>query len=181
MNVRKTSTAAGATQGGESRSMGGRKSAGARTARKGKESLDSFRDQMLGEDPKFKRSWDALEAKRKIVTILLRLRAKADLTQKELAERAGWQPSFVSRLESFPREGEKLYMPDLVTLMRYAEVCESNLGVIFGEPKARGAGMHISESLALGESPRFNQALEAFSNTDVSIKNKVVRSVAKTR
>jgi transcriptional regulator with XRE-family HTH domain len=141
--------------------------------------LDSFREEMLRDDPKFKRAWEALEAKRKIVAILLRLRAKAKLTQKELAERAGWQASFVSRLESFPREGDKIYMPDLVTLMRYAEVCGSNLGMVFGEAKSRGSAVHFTDSLALGDDRRFNQAVEAFSNTDVGVKNKVVRSVAK--
>ena len=75
--------------------------------------LGSFRElrQELEErDPAFKKAWEALEAKRRIVSVLLRLRSRANLTQKELAEKAGWKPSFVSRLESFPREGEKLYM-----------------------------------------------------------------------
>src|SRR3546814_8490306 len=96
-------------------------------------------------------------AKRKIVASLLRLRAKADFTQKELAERAGWHPSFVCRLESFPREGEQLYMPDLQTLMVYAQVCGSNLAMMFGEAEA--GGLHITESVSLSRDARFAQAV----------------------
>src|SRR3546814_21105275 len=69
--------------------------------------LDDLTQEMIAADAGFKQAWDALEAKRKIVASLLRLRAKADFTQKELAERAGWQQSFVCRRESFPREGER--------------------------------------------------------------------------
>src|SRR3546814_18831987 len=93
---------------------------------------------MIAEEAGFKQSGDALAAKRKIVASLVRLGAKADFTQKELAERAGWHPSFVCRLESFPREGEQLYMPDLQSLMIYAQVFGSNLAMMFGEAAAGG-------------------------------------------
>src|SRR3546814_13397960 len=67
--------------------------------------LDDLTQEMIAEDAGFKQAWDALEAKRKIVASLLRLRAKADFTPKELAERAGGHPSFV-RSEG-RREGQE--------------------------------------------------------------------------
>ncbi|HEY9549496.1 MAG TPA: helix-turn-helix transcriptional regulator [Kiloniellaceae bacterium] len=137
--------------------------------------LDDLTQEMIAADAGFKQAWDALEAKRKIVASLLRLRAKADFTQKELAERAGWHPSFVCRLESFPREGEQLYMPDLQTLMVYAQVCGSNLAMMFGEAEA--GGLHITESVSLSSDARFAQAVGALADTSFDIDEEQVLSV----
>ena len=141
-------------------------------ARKPGRRLRDLRDEMLAEDPELKRAWDALETKRRIVASLLRLRHKANLTQRELAERAGWRPSFVSRLESFPQGGEKLFMPDVTTLMRYAEVCDSNLGLVFAQPKKRGKVLHVSASTALGTSADFIDVMEDFVDADVGVKRR---------
>jgi HTH-type transcriptional regulator / antitoxin HipB len=145
-----------------------------------RDAFDKLIKKEIEDDPAFAKAWDNLEAKRRIVSALLRLRARANLTQKELAEKAGWKPSFVSRLESFPKEGEKLHMPDVTTLMRYAEVCGSSFGLLFGEPVGRGAGLHISEAVGLGDNTRFQRDIEAFSNTDVGIQDRTVCSVSKT-
>lgn len=150
-----------------------------RTRRVKRETLADLREQIAAEDPEFRKAWEALELKRKVVTGLLHLRAKANLTQKELAERAGWDPAFVCRLESFPREGEKLYMPDLKTLMQYAEACDSELSMMFSEPKGRGSDIHIIETLALSASERLQRSMSAFANTEVDIRNRQVRSVQK--
>jgi transcriptional regulator with XRE-family HTH domain len=136
------------------------------------QSLDDLREELLAKDPKLKEAWDALETKRRLVTSLLRLRRKANLTQRELAERAGWQPSFVSRLESFPRTGEQLFMPDVETLNRYAEACGSHLGLVFAEPKSRGNNLHVSASLGFGVSARFMDVMEVFSGADVGVKRR---------
>ena len=136
------------------------------------QSFDDLRDELLAKDPELKKAWDALETKRRLVTSLLRLRRKANLTQRELAERAGWQPPFVSRLESFPRAGEQLFMPDMETLNRYAEACGSHLGLVFAEPKSRGNSLHVSASLGLGVSARFMDVMEDFSGADVGVKRR---------
>lgn len=146
-----------------------------------RDAFDRRRDEKIAESPEFARAWNALEGKRQIVTVLLRLRARANLTQKELAEKAGWPPSFVSRLESFPRDGEKLYMPDIATISRYVEVCGSSLGLVFAEPAGRGAGLHISEAVGLGENSRFRRDIAVLSDSDVNIKDRLVQSVAKSQ
>jgi|GEM_PF-6300841 len=120
-------------------------------------------------DPEFRAAWAALEPKRRVVTALLQLRAAANLSQKELAERAGWHAAFVSRLESFPSEGEKLYMPDLSTLESYARACGCELGLVFARPKGRGARFELAAATAFGEHKGFRRALAALTGTVVKL------------
>ncbi|WP_193370369.1 helix-turn-helix domain-containing protein [Pelagibius marinus] len=120
-------------------------------------------------DPEFRKAWSTLEPKRCIVTALLRLRAQANLSQKELAERAGWHPAFVSRLESFPREGERLYMPDLATLETYARACGCELGLVFARPKGRGTRVEISATAVFGTHRGFRRALAGLTRAVVKI------------
>lgn len=145
------------------------------------DALEQLRDKRIAEDPDLRKAWEALEAKRKIVRVLRDLRARANLTQKDVAERAEWPPSFVSRLESFPREGEKLYMPDVMTIQRYAEVCGSDLNLIFAEPAGRGSGIHISGAVGLGDNLRLDRAMAAFANTVVGVTDKTVRFIRKAK
>lgn len=168
--------------GSETKEAAGRSRRGRPSRRRvAADALDKLRDRMIAEDPEFRKAWEALEAKRKIVSVLLGLRARANLTQKELAERAGWKPSFVSRLESFPHEGEKLYMPDLLTLQRYAEVCGSDLNLVFAEPAGRGSSIHISGAVGMGDSLRLDRAMAAFANSVVGITGRTVRFIRKSK
>ena len=57
---------------------------------------------------------------------LQRMRAEANLTQRELAERAGMSQPEVSRLES--AGGARA--PELMTLARFAEVCGYELKLV---------------------------------------------------
>ena len=125
-----------------------------------KPSFEALLDDHL-RDHAFRAAWEALEPKRRVVAALLGLRAKANLTQKDLAQKAGWHPAFVSRLESFPREGEKLYMPDLATLETYAAACGCEVGLVFARPKGRGANMEIAATAAFGDHKGFRRALAA--------------------
>ena len=63
-----------------------------KTGRQKKPSFDALIEDSLS-DPVFRQAWQALEPKRRIVAALLRLRSEANLTQKELAARAGWSPA----------------------------------------------------------------------------------------
>ena len=132
-----------------------------------KPSFDAVLEDSLS-DPAFRAAWAALEAKRRIVTALLRMRALANLSQKELAERAGWNPAFVSRLESFPRAGERLYMPDLATLESYASACGCQIGLVFGQPRGRGARMAVAATAAFGDDRRFRRALAALADCTIA-------------
>lgn len=126
-----------------------------------------LRDDMLQEDAQFRAAWDVLEVRRRIVTTLVKLRRDAKLTQKELARRAKWNPTFVSRLESFPPHGQKVSIPSIQTILTYAAACNSELGLVFGRPE--GEHVHINETVALGKSDPFAKVVNALDDTDLSI------------
>lgn len=112
-------------------------------------------------DPAFRAAWQKLKPQRRIVTSLLRLRAAADLSQRELAVKAGWQPAYVSRLESFPGDGDKLHLPDLSPLKSDAQACGFEVGLVFGCPKGRSARVDIATTAGFGDDKRFRCALGA--------------------
>jgi len=72
-------------------------------------------------DPDVKREFDALEQEFAIASELIRARARAGLSQMELAERMGTSQSAIARLES----GQTL--PSTKTLLRFAEATKSKL------------------------------------------------------
>lgn len=71
----------------------------------------------------YRREYDALEDEFAIIDALIRARARAGLSQAELARRMGTTQSAIARLE-----GGKV-MPSLATLRRYAEATGSRLHV----------------------------------------------------
>jgi predicted transcriptional regulator len=72
-------------------------------------------------DPDVKREFDALEQEFAIASELIRARARAGLSQAELAERMGTSQSAIARLES----GQTL--PSTKTLLRFAEATRSKV------------------------------------------------------
>ena len=82
-------------------------------------------------DPDFRKEYEALKPKFKLARKLIEARAKAGLSQSDVAERMGTSQPTVARLES----GHK---PSLKTLERYAEavgmIVEINL-VVFDRRK----------------------------------------------
>lgn len=66
-------------------------------------------------DPEFKKEFDALENEFKLASELIRARAKAKLSQAEVAHRMGTSQSAVARMES----GRKL--PSTSSLVKYAK------------------------------------------------------------
>lgn len=72
-------------------------------------------------DPEVKREYDALEQEFAIASELIRARARAGLSQAELAARMGTSQSAVARLES----GQTL--PSTKTLLRFAEATGSKV------------------------------------------------------
>ncbi|MGA2851150.1 MAG: helix-turn-helix transcriptional regulator [Terracidiphilus sp.] len=73
------------------------------------------------QDPEVKREYDALEQEFAIASELIRARARAGLSQAELAERMGTSQSAIARLES----GRTL--PSAKTLIRFAEATGSKV------------------------------------------------------
>jgi ribosome-binding protein aMBF1 (putative translation factor) len=72
-------------------------------------------------DPEVKRKFDALEQEFAIAYELIRARARAGLSQAELAERMGTSQSAIARLES----GRTL--PSAKTLIRFAKATGSKV------------------------------------------------------
>jgi predicted transcriptional regulator len=72
-------------------------------------------------NPEVKREFDALEQEFAIASELIRARARAGLSQTELAERMGTSQSAIARLES----GQTL--PSTKTLLRFAEATQSKV------------------------------------------------------
>jgi ribosome-binding protein aMBF1 (putative translation factor) len=72
-------------------------------------------------DPEVKREFDALEQEFAIASELIRARARAGLSQAELAARMGTSQSAIARLES----GQTL--PSTKTLLRFAEATSSKV------------------------------------------------------
>jgi len=73
------------------------------------------------ENPDVKREFDALEQEFAIASELIRARARAGLSQAELAARMGTSQSAIARLES----GQTL--PSTKTLLRFAEATQSKV------------------------------------------------------
>lgn len=51
-------------------------------------------------DEEFKREWDKLELRYKVIEQILKLRIKYDLTQKQFAEKVGTTQAVISRIEN---------------------------------------------------------------------------------
>jgi transcriptional regulator with XRE-family HTH domain len=94
------------------------------------------------QDEEFSRTWAESEPKRALAIKLVRLRTDGNLTQSELAEKAGWHKSYVSRLESASGP-----MPDLRTIVKYTAACGAAAGLVFG-PAERG-GVRPSYTVSL--------------------------------
>ena len=77
-------------------------------------SFDAFKKRML-KDPKVKAEYDALEEEFALASELISARARAKLSQEEVARRMGTSQSAVARMES----GRSL--PSTTSLVKYAK------------------------------------------------------------
>lgn len=71
-----------------------------------------------------KAAYDALDDEFALIDVLLTMRNKAGLSQRELAEKMGTRRSNISRLENGHAN------PSWSTLQKYAEACGFHLGVV---------------------------------------------------
>lgn len=90
-------------------------------------SQSDFYKNVLSKNSEYKKAHSKHANKASIAKILTRIRVQANLTQSEVARRAGWRKSYVSRLES-PLGG----VPDATTLTRFADACGMSTAVVFG-------------------------------------------------
>jgi len=82
-------------------------------------------------DSKYRREYKALEEEVSLVNALIEARARAGLTQEEVARRMKTTQAVIARLEG---GGSK---PSTRTLERYAEATGSRLRIIFEPESAR--------------------------------------------
>lgn len=151
------------------------------TARKSKkrkmpETLDQVRDAQMSRHTKLRDQWEALGWVREIKLALIKMRREEGLTQKQLAENAGWKQSFVSRLENIPGSG-RIAIPDIPTIKAYVDACGGDFGLVFGSISGQTA--HISSAIGTSEHDRFNSRIAAFSDTDVRVRDGKVIAVEK--
>jgi transcriptional regulator with XRE-family HTH domain len=107
-------------------------------------SFTAFRDELLAERPGFRRVWEDSEPKRAIAAALVRLRIQAGRTQSEIAEQAGWDKGFVSRLEAAAGP-----VPDTATIVRYAAACDTVVGLVFATAGVAAEAARVLESVSL--------------------------------
>ena len=81
-------------------------------------------------DPEYRQAYDALDEEFALASALIRARADAGLTQKQLAERMGTKQEVVARWE-----GGKV-LPSTRTLMRLAKATGTTLRISFAQVRA---------------------------------------------
>jgi transcriptional regulator with XRE-family HTH domain len=92
-----------------------------------------LRENFLKSRPDVQKAWDASAHRRAISLALVHLRTRKNLSQAEVAKRASWNKSYVSRLESI----DDASIPDTETIVRYAQACRMDVGLVFTEPQGQ--------------------------------------------
>jgi len=88
--------------------------------------LDRLIERQLEKRSGLRERWNLARPRRELGDALARLRARAGLTQTQLAEIAGWDQPYVSKLES--AEGP---WPSAASLDKFARACNSGVGWVF--------------------------------------------------
>ncbi len=106
--------------------------------------FDEFLAQKLEQQPELATAWSSSEKQRGVARMLVAARKQAGLTQKQLAEKAGWDQAQVSRMESASN------LASIETMQRYLGACGQ--GLLLGVASATGGHhAHLSEGLLLSE------------------------------
>jgi ribosome-binding protein aMBF1 (putative translation factor) len=87
-------------------------------------------------DPEYKAAYDALEEESSLASAMIEARAKADMTQEQVAKSMGTTQAVIARLES----GRT--MPSTRTLQRFAKATRSRLRVTFEPENPRPPAKH---------------------------------------
>jgi transcriptional regulator with XRE-family HTH domain len=89
--------------------------------------------------PEVRAAYDALGPEFELLQQMLAARAKAGLTQADVAERMGTHAPAITRLESALTTGR--HSPSIETLKRYATAvgCELEIRLVARRPKSAGA------------------------------------------
>ena len=105
--------------------------------------FDALQEKILQEVPAALDLWNRTEPRRKIAMNAGSSPIRQGLSQKDVAERAGWDKAFVSRLE-----GASGGMPDTETIARYAEACGATAGIVIAT-LADSSHIHVVDAVTL--------------------------------
>lgn len=108
-----------------------------------KSGLDSLDERIFEKVPGAREAWEKAKAELRPVLALIRLRKNKGLSQRQVADRAGWHKSYVSRLES--GQGG---VPDIATFMRYVEACRASSVLVVGDSPDR-EHFHVVDAVSL--------------------------------
>lgn len=126
--------------------------------------FDDVHESILNESPEIRALFAKTAKKRKFALLLAGIRKEAGLSQRDVANLAGWNKAFVSRLES--AQGG---IPDLDTLERYFRACGSAFGLITGSPGAEGH-VHVTHAVTIcGTDDGHPQVFERLEEMDLDI------------
>jgi transcriptional regulator with XRE-family HTH domain len=92
-------------------------------------SFDELDRQIRSARPDIEALSNKTAQRRALSEFLLRARYRAGLNQSQVAKRAGWDKSFVSRMESVFSP-----VPDLMTIARYISACGEIVGLAVSNP-----------------------------------------------
>lgn len=124
--------------------------------------LASVNSDILARNPEAAAAWDHIQPALQLILMLVRARKKRGLTQAAVAERAGWDKSFVSRLE---RPGDR--MPDLSTINRYLEACDTRVGLVTTSADTP-TQLHVEDAVSLGTSEMAQHMFEGLRDCDIA-------------
>ena len=90
----------------------------------------------LLQKPALREQWEKHTSARRLALALVGMRRKAGRTQKQVAEAAGWDQGYVSRLE-FGRGP----LPEVATVQRYAKACGGRSAYVLSD--SEGATIQV--------------------------------------
>lgn len=123
--------------------------------------FSSVNERILARNPAAAAAWEEVRPALELILMLVRLRKSRGLSQSDVAERAGWDKSFVSRLE---RPAER--MPDLTTVSRYLEACHARVGIVVASVDTP-AQLHVEDAVALGGGEVSQNMFEGLRDRDI--------------
>lgn len=103
--------------------------------------LDKLIKGQLEKRPDLSEEWGQTELRRELASALIRLRKDAGLTQTQVAETAGWDQSYVSKLESALGP-----WPTHTNLERFSAACGADVALVFvsdERPDVFAVGTHF--------------------------------------
>ncbi|MBK1666603.1 hypothetical protein CKO28_00915 [Rhodovibrio sodomensis] len=114
--------------------------------------LEGLRQEVFEGQPEAERAYRDSRQRAQLGAGLKLQRRRAGLTLRQLAEKAGWSPSHVSRLESATGP-----WPKVDSILRYLAACgtDARCGLVIGQPTANGFQIDSATTISDGREALF--------------------------